>query len=224
MLFNEIVQSMCGLNEDNTPRCGFSVNKEVYKIGDTEPIQTFSRISSRPHIDFSRIPGFDKTYIKVDIHIDQLAKSDAIVFLNYLNEYGAEINAVTDDSETIPQMFFTFVPLSYKGQYYFVASLPLFWATSCTDMSQSSPNIISILFDAETVVLYETSEIDYDKIISLVQNEIDAELAYQESLYEKQEIEKELKRQKEENITNARLRKELTATEILKSAEEGDDF
>ena len=47
MSFNEIVQSMCGLNEDKTPKCGFAVNKEIYKIGDTEPIQTFSRISSR---------------------------------------------------------------------------------------------------------------------------------------------------------------------------------
>lgn len=216
MLFDDIVKSMNGVNDDKTPRCGFAISKENYKIGDTDPVQTFSRIASHPNVQICRIPGYDKTYVKIDIFIDQFSKNDAKMFLSYLNDYGKEINEITDESEFIPQIFCTFVPLAYEGQYYIIASLPLFWSL-CASKINGEVDTLSILFDAETVVLYETSEVDYNQIIAIVEGEVEAELAYQDELLEKQELEKEmLANRNNSSPHNNTVVEEQSATDILK--------
>lgn len=222
MLFDDIVKSMCGVNEDNTPRCGFSVNKEIYKIGDTEPIQSLSRISSRPNIQMSRIPGYDKTYIKVDIYIDKLSKSDANMFLSYFNSYGKEVSEVTDESETIPQIFCTFVPLEYEGRYYIVASLPLFWSL-CASTVGGDVDMFTVLFDAENVVLYETNEIDYENILAIVEGEVEQEMEYQDKLLEKQAMNKQRLAKRDEMSSRARINSEMSPTDILRTMDGSND-
>ncbi len=221
MLFDDIVKSMCGINEDGTPRCGFAINKEMYKIGDTDPIQTFARIASHPNIQMLRIPGYDKTYMKIDIFIDKFSKSDANMFLSYLNDYGKEVSEITDESENIPQIFCTFVPLEYKGQYYIVASLPLFWSL-CASKINGEVDMLTMLFDAETVVLYETNEIDFDKILAIVESEVEQEIAYQDELLEKQALEKEISISRNENASRSNSYIEPSATEVLKSMNENN--
>ena len=167
MLFEDIMKSINGLGDNKSPKCAFCAEFERYEIGKKEPIEHSERLCFKPELQISKLPGFNATYMMVDIIYESIFDVDFKAILEYLNRYRAEISTVTDDSTEIPQVNFTFIPMDFKGQYYIVANTPIFWCETRIDETRRA---LRILFPAEYFTLYETSSVDYDKIMTLAEN------------------------------------------------------
>lgn len=213
-MYNEITNAITGRGENNLPKCAVAIDKFLFDTNTKEPSLSVSRRLTNTTLNLVKIPASDKLYIQIDFEFPFAANYELNVLWDILREYSKEVSEITEDTTAVPQVFFTFVPLSLEGKYYILASAPLFWGL-IADKPETVPNTIRIIFSAENVSIFETTSIDYGAITAI----IDAELTEEEKENQDAEVAEEdpvISSLIENDITNVQkavLNKPVTETE-----------
>lgn len=197
MVIKEIIQSINGLNEDGGVRCGASFAREVFDINSELLIDESRNVSiSGAEINIARLPGYKSSYIQVDLTFPSNLDDELALAWSFLTEYGEEITLLDDNSKEIPQIFLTLVPYKFKGKYYMLASLPMFF-TLIPLRPHKDYTTIRVLFDEVSVSFFETNSVDYEKIMAVVEREVQDELKYLDDLDEKDSENKRLQEERD---------------------------
>lgn len=191
MFIDDIINSINGRDEDRLPKCAVSLDKYVFDAETKKPVSQITRALANVEINITRIPSGTHYFVQVDFTFLSAKGFEINTLWEFLQEYGKVISLVDDETKEIPQLFVTLIPLSYEGRYYFLCSLPIFWSLMALKPGETA-NTIRVLFDSETVGLYETNDVDFEKISRVVDDELAARrkeeeerLAEREEAYEK---------------------------------------
>lgn len=162
-----IIQSSCGKNEDGMPKAAITIAIDEY---------SFAKDSVRSVLNYSSyksVINIQKHYefIQVDLCFASKVDNDMKVIWNHVEKFGQMLDKITAETDDIPFLALTIVPIEERGKYYISATNPIFWCLQPTKPGTDS-NILRLLFRTENVNFYETDEIDSYEVEANVQRSI----------------------------------------------------
>lgn len=212
MIFDEIINAINGQDAGRLPKCAVSIDECAFDVSTKELVSDKSKSLSNTLVNVSKLPSTDRVYVSVDFTFPCSVSFELSQLWASLQNYGKSIAEISEESKEIPQIFFTLIPLSYEGKYYVLASSPIFWGLISNDLDEK-PDTVRVVFDAETVSIYETNSIDYKHIESIVDEEIKNREAAEEARFEAKEKESQNAIDKEENVSVPEEEKNYKITE-----------
>ncbi len=212
MIFDEIINAINGQDAEHLPKCAVSVDECAFDISTKELVSAKNKSLSNTLVNISKLPSADRVYVSVDFTFPCSVSFELSLLWASLQDYGKSIAEISEESKEIPQIFFTLIPLSYEGKYYVLASSPIFWGLISSNLDEK-PNTVRVIFDAETVSIYETNSIDYKQIESIVNEEIKNREAAEEAYFETRENESGSLKEKNNNALVSDEEKNYKITE-----------
>lgn len=201
-MYEEIINAINGRTDEGLPKCAVSIDKYVYDISAKEPVLVSSRRLTDVCISLGKIPSFDRCCIQLDFTFPNAGNYEMSALWEILQEYGTQLANITGESKEVPQIYFTIIPLQFECKYYVLCSLPLFWGLAVENIGDEAKTI-RLVFDAENVQIYETNSIDYEKIVSIVNQEVlDEERENEERIAAKEAEEAERRQRMYNNYEN----------------------
>lgn len=164
------------------------IRQEYWSAASGEVVKSYKKIVTlTPEIRMEEAGG----YTTLILHFENCRHRDMNLIWNILSAYGKDSQEVTQDSELVPVLMVSAVPLSLGGQYGMVATDPIFWCLQPSDPYFEGVNQIRILFPPEGVIFLNNPAANSAEVMEGVKKELAGERLI-ETEREKQEQEKEL--------------------------------
>lgn len=189
-IINDLMNSICGIDENNKPKAMIGFSHEVWKVEDSSyshPISTYS--IQKPSIEMFIMA---EKYLMVDMRFEYDIDIDLKQLWKKLSEY-------EDKKDEIYVKRFVFIPNEYKG-YYMDCTFPIFYALQPTQPGGKN-NTIRVLFELENVNIYYSDELDMNQI----EKDVEQQIKQENELEEKRQAEKQKQIEIIENQINENI-------------------
>ena len=166
-VMDHIIKSSCGKNEDGTPNAAITIAVDEYSFPKNTARSVLNYSSYKPIINIQKHYEF----IQIDLCFASKVDNDMKVIWNHVEKFGQMLDNVNAETDDIPFLTLTIVPIEEQGRYYITATNPIFWCLQPTKPGADS-SVLRILFRTENVGFYETDEIDSYEVEANVQRSV----------------------------------------------------
>ena len=173
MNIKQVLTDMCGLDDRRMTKSAITLENGIFNIktNETEIVNDITlnkpSIEIETHIDL----------VQIDICFVSSMDNDLKILWNNVELYGKNMNDLDEEiraKKLVPISSLTIVPSKYKGEYFAVATNPVYWALTSKKMGQNA-NVIRLLYRVNDLKFYKNDEINVDAIQQEARAEIIAE-------------------------------------------------
>lgn len=183
----EALNYTCGLDEDNTPKSGFTILNGIIKEGIFNQLDELTTFG--PEIAVWRMGDF----IYIDFKFRENDHYNLKRMWEILEEYGIKANAFNEKDTEISACGITIVPIEFEGLFFLQAKQPVFWGLTPREKDDET-SILRTVFDVDDFELFQTENLD----IATVKANVEREIEERENMIFQAELE-EARRMQEEN-------------------------
>lgn len=180
----DIVKSMSGKDQSGEAKSAITLSSIVLDI-DTEEIKNERTLSS--HAPVVNIEGRSE-FVQIDLIFKSCLDTDLRSMWLMLEAYGKQLSNYGCDDFEEPIAILNIVPIEHKGRYYAVVKNPIFWVLQ-PEKPGMQANVIRMMFYENDFSIFESSEIDFDKVKGDIEREMTTQ-SFMEEMAEKKEREK----------------------------------
>lgn len=204
----DMLGACIGANDDGTPKCALTLVNQRYYVEDVEK-EPLEDAAYPCHNSIVSIQSRGE-YVNVSLEFPSSKDIDFRALWEQVQLYGRDMDNVSDDDETIPALMLVVTPTLYKGKYYIVFANPIFWCIQ-PDKPDGELKCLSLLYELDDMNFFENDDAveEYDEMERTVDQEVEAEIAWQQEREEKQREKEEWERHRSERYEEMRRNGEI---------------
>ena len=151
--FLEFATMCSGKNEQDEAMAIAGISREKWHIDGTEAEQIDELVLATPVLNVFKHGG----YVQVDINFISRYNDELITAWNFLEQFCEASNSLDEESNDVPVLILTLVPVAQDGKVYGIFANPIFH-TLQPEKPGLEATVIRMIFDEEDCQIYEETD------------------------------------------------------------------